>query len=329
MHVRLRPNGDHPSGGTAPGTRRSFRVSLKAGLLATLTILALLAPTLVYASGTAPDGPGSSSIWTPSNNTVLGTAANTTSDVWFTGYNGIVGEVFYPTDDTANTTDLQFLVGDNNHTWVDEEKVATTSTAVLYNAHSLAWTVTNTATSGKYKITKTIYTDPTRNSLIQQVTFTALTGTLSNYLLYALYNPTMQNAGNNNSSGTQTYNGTTMLVTTDSSGKYASALAASIPYQSGMTSSGFVGVNDGWTDLKGSSNCGESTCPDYKMDYTYTAANNGNTAQTGLLDLSDGGTINTSTATSETFNLVLSFGQGSSSSASMSSAEQDIERDAG
>jgi glucoamylase len=91
-----------------------------------------------------------------------------------------------------------------------------------------------------------------------------------------------------------------------------------------MTGSGFVGQNDGLTDLLGSSNFGSTTCPDYTMNYTYTSATNGNTAQTGLLDLSDGGTINTSTATSETFDLVLSFGQGSGSSASMASAEQTL-----
>src|SRR5450759_1861918 len=140
-----------------------------------------------FASGVAPNGPGASSVWTPSNNTLLGTAANNTSDVWFSGYNGIVGEVFYPTADTPNSTDFQFLIGDSGHSWVDEEKVATTSSVQLYNNHSLSWTVTNTASNGKYRITKTIYTDPTRNSLIQQVTFAALSGTLSNYLLYALY----------------------------------------------------------------------------------------------------------------------------------------------
>jgi glucoamylase len=277
-----------------------------------------------FASGVAPNGPGASSNWTPSNNTILGTAANTSGDVWFSGYNGIIGEVFYPTADTPNTTDLQFLIGDSGHSWVDEEKVATTSSVQLYNNHSLAWTVTNTASNGKYRITKTIYTDPTRNSLIQQVTFAALSGTLSNYLLYVLYNPTMHDAGNNNSSSTQTYNGTTMLVTTDSSSNYASALAASIPYVSGMTSSGFVGVNDGWTDLKGSSNCGSGSCPDYTMNYTYSSANNGNTAQTGELDLSNDGTINTQTTTSITFNLVLSFGQTSGGTSSTTSAEQTL-----
>lgn len=235
--------------------------------------------------GTAPNGPGSSSVWTPSNNSVIGTAANTTSDVWFTGYNGILGEVFYPTADTPNTTDLQFMVGDSGHSWVDLEKSDTTSSTQLYDNHSLAWTVTNTAKNGKYKFVKTLFADPGRNSVIQQVTFTALTGTLSSYLLYTLYNPTMHNAGNTNSSSTQTYNGTTMLVSTDSSGNYASALAASTPFVSGMTSSGFVGQNDGWTDLKGSSNCGSGTCPDYTMNYTYSVANSGNTAQTGELDL--------------------------------------------
>ncbi|HZS78194.1 MAG TPA: glycoside hydrolase family 15 protein [Ktedonobacteraceae bacterium] len=305
------------------GSRVRMRTRFVVCVLASLFMFAGFSGA-VHASGTAPGGPGASSVWTPSNNTIIGTAANTTSDVWFTGYNGIIGEVYYPTADMPNTTDLQFLIGDSGHTWVDEEKVATTSQAQLYDNHSLAWTVTNTAINGKYRITKVIYTDPSRNSLIQQVTFTALTGNLSNYLLYVLYNPTMHDAGNNNSSSTQVYNGTTMLVTTDSSGNYASALAASFPYVSGMSSSGFVGVNDGWTDLKGSSNCGSGTCPDYTMSYTYSQASNGNTAQTGEIDLSNGGKINLSTATSVTFNLVLSFGQNGNGNSATTNAEQTL-----
>ena len=292
-----------------------------------LIVLVLLAGSIrsVHAAGsTAPGGPGASSVWTPSNNTILGTAENTTSDVWFTGYNGIIGEVFYPTTDTPNTTDLQFMIGDSGHTWVDEEKVDTTSQVQLYDKHSLAWTVTNSAKNGKYRITKVIYADPARNTLLQEVTFTALTGNLSNYLLYVLYNPTMHDAGNNNTSSTQVYNGKTMLVTTDSSGTYASALAASLPYQSGMTSSGFVGVNDGWTDLKGSRSCGSGTCPDYTMSYTYSPANNGNTAQTGLIDLSNGGKINLTTTTTVTFNLALSFGQAGGGNSSTTNAEQTL-----
>lgn len=294
-------------------------------LMLVALITAMTAAQVAHAGGgTAPNGPGSSSFWTPSNNSVIGTSATTTSDVWFTGYNGILGEIFYPTNDTANTTDLQFMVGDSGHSWVDLEKSDTTSSTTLYNNHALAWNATNMANNGKYKFVKTFYTDPSRNSVIEQVTFTALTGTLSNYLLYTLYNPSMQNAGNNNTSSTQTYNGKTMLVTTDSSGNFASALAATTPFVSGMTSSGFVGQNDGWTDLKGSSNCGSGTCPDYSMSYTYSPANNGNTAQTGELDLSDGGTINTSTATAISFDLVLSFGQKNGGTSATTVAEQTL-----
>ena len=115
-----------------------------------------------------------------------------------------------------------------------------------------------------------------------------------------------------------------MLVTTDASNSYASALGASIPYQANMTGSGFVGQNDGWTDLKGTSNCGSSTCPDYTMNDTYSVASNGNTAQAGLLDLSNGGTVNTQTSNLLTFNMVLSFGQTNGSTSAASSAEQTL-----
>ncbi|HVU67173.1 MAG TPA: hypothetical protein VHD63_08595, partial [Ktedonobacteraceae bacterium] len=229
----------HRSCATQKHVTPSLRAGLTAGLLLITMTACLLAPSLVQArsaitGGTASGGPGSTAVWSPSTDSILGTSATTASDVWFTGYHGIISEVYWPTADTPNTTDMQFMIGDSGHSWVDEEKTATTSSVALYDAHSLAWTVTNTATNGKYRIVKTIYTDPARNSLIQHVTFTALSGTLASYLLYVLYNPTMHNNGMNNNSSTQTYNGTTMLVSTDSSGNYASALAASIPYQSGM-----------------------------------------------------------------------------------------------
>jgi glucoamylase len=251
-------------------------------LIISLLVLPRFINTAHTAGGPAPRGSWTTSSWAPSNNTILGTAPNTTSDVWFTGYNGIISEVFYPSADTPDTTALQFLVGDSNHTWVDEERVDTTSHAQLYDNHSLAWTVSNTAKNNKYQIKKIIYTDPARNSLIQQVTFTALTGTLSNYQLYVYYDPSIHDGGDTNSSSTQVHDGTTMLISTDKSGDYASALAASIPYQSGMTSSGFLGLNDGLTDLKGTSDCGSSTCPDYTMNWTYDSATEGNTVQTRL-----------------------------------------------
>ena len=276
-------------------------------------------------TGIAPNNnQWTTSSWAPSDNTLLGTAQNTTSDVWFTGSNGIIGEVFYPTADTPNTTALQFLIGDSNHTWVNQEKTDTTSKVRLYNSHALAWVVTNTAKNGDYQLTKIIYTDPARNSVVQQVTFKALQGHLADYQLYVYYDPTIHDKGDNNNSYTKTYQGKTMLVSTSGAGKFASALAASLPYQAGMIGSGFMGQSDGWTDLAGTSNCGSSTCPDYTMNYTYSEATDGNTVQTGLLDLSNGGKSDLSSATSLTFTLALSFGQSSGSSDATSSAEHTL-----
>ena len=276
-------------------------------------------------SGTAPnDNQWILSTWAPSDNSMLGTAQNTNSDVWFTGSNGILGEVFYPTADTPNTTALQFLIGDSNHTWINQEKSDTTSKVQLYNNHALAWIATNSAKNGKYQFTKLLYTDPARNSVVQQVTFKALQGHLSDYLLYVYYDPAIHDKGDNNNSYTKTFGGKTMLVSTSGAGKFASAVAASLPYQTGMTSSGFMGQSDGWTDMAGKSSCGSSSCPDYTMNYTYNTATGGNTVQAGQLDLSNGGKSDLSSATSLTFTLALSFGQSSGGSDATTSAEQTL-----
>jgi glucoamylase len=240
--------------------------------------------------------PGACPIWSPSTLTFLGTASNPTSKVWFTGFNGILGEVFYPSVDKPATVDWQFLVGDAGHTWVDEEKKDTTSQVTLNDARSLAWTITNTAKNGLYQIQKRIFTDPNRNSLIQQVTFTALEGTLSNFNLYTLYHPAIDNEGQATTGYTTTYNGKQMLLAKNSTRGHASALASSLPFNAGMMSSGFVGHSDGWQDLKGG-------IGDFTMNWTYESATNGNIAQMAMFDLSP-----YANSKSVTFNLVLGFG---------------------
>src|SRR5208337_183213 len=80
--------GDH-QGSTSPKPATYFSRSLAYAHLVLFILPILIGITQpAYASGgSAPNGPGAASNWAPSNNTILGTAANTTSDVWFTGYN--------------------------------------------------------------------------------------------------------------------------------------------------------------------------------------------------------------------------------------------------
>ena len=240
--------------------------------------------------------PGACPTWSPSTLTFLGTASNPTSKVWFTGFNGILGEVFYPSVDKPATVDWQFLVGDARHSWVDEEKNDTTSQVTLNDARSLSWNMTNTAKNGLYQIQKRIFTDPNRNSLIQQVTFTALKGTLSNFNLYTLYHPAIDNEGQATTGYSTTHNGKQMLLAKNSTSGHASALASSLPFNAGMMSSGFVGHSDGWQDLKGG-------IADFTMNWTYESATNGNIAQMAMFDLSP-----YANSKSVTFNLVLGFG---------------------
>ncbi len=255
---------------------------------------ALFAATLKKAE--AFGHPGACPTWSASTLTFLGTASNPTSKVWFTGFNGILGEVFYPSVDKPATVDWQFLVGDARHTWVDEEKQDTTSQVTLNNPRSLSWTIINTAKNGSYQIQKTVFTDPNRNTLIQQVTFTALQGTLRNFNLYTLYHPALSNQGRATTGYSTTYNGKKMLVAKNPTNSEASALASSLPFKAGMMSNGFVGRSDGWQDLKGGK-------ADSKMNWTYESATNGNVAQTAMFDLSPHGN-----SKSVTFNLVLGFG---------------------
>jgi glucoamylase len=304
---------------------------MKHALLTGMTALALGAAAVIVAApaafgaintGAAPGCCGASAIWAPGNKTFLGRAeapAATADDVWFTGTNGILTEMFYPNLDTPDFTDQEFLVGDSAHTWDQEEKVSSTHVVAPAVNTSLAWTVTNTGSNGLWKIVKTIYTDPGAPVVVENVTFTALSGTLANYQLYQLSNPSQVANGNNDTGTTATYNSRQMLVTSGHNAGNTATNASAIAVgglnwaTSGGTtllSSGFVGVNDGWTDLLGGA-------ADHAMNNAYSSATGGNVAQMGQLDLTP-----VATQTSVTFNLVI--GMGATSTAAESTADAEL-----
>lgn len=74
-------------------------------------------------SGEAFGTPGAAAMHGPAQKSFLGTALSATSQVYFTGYRGVVSEVYCPVLDTTESVDLQFLVGDAAGTFVDEEKL--------------------------------------------------------------------------------------------------------------------------------------------------------------------------------------------------------------
>src|SRR5258707_9485241 len=115
-------------------------------------------------SGEAFGTPGGAAVHGPAQKSFLGTALSATSRVYFTGYRGIVSEVYYPVLDTTESVDLQFLVGDAAGTFVDEEKLQPYQ-SMQTDPRTMSWLVTTGNGAHNWQIVKTIYADPKRNSL--------------------------------------------------------------------------------------------------------------------------------------------------------------------
>jgi glucoamylase len=66
--------------------------------------------------------PGISPRWTHGDKDGVGTAYAASSRVWFTLWNGILTEVYYPTVDRPQTGDLQLLVTDGKSFFHEERR---------------------------------------------------------------------------------------------------------------------------------------------------------------------------------------------------------------
>ena len=205
-------------------------------------------------------------VWTQADKDGFGTSTTDTSKVWYTIDDGELTEVYYPDLGTPSVRDLQFIVSDGK-TFAELETEATNHQVQLAgDGRALTYRQINTDKSGDYRITKTYVTDPARSTVLVDVNFVSLTG--KPYQLYALYDPSLDNGGTDDSA---TSKGAQLLA---SDGDVASALVGGPGFA--QVSSGHLGTSDGWTDLKG----------DFKMDWDYQSASSGNVVQTAKTTLS-------------------------------------------
>ena len=119
---------------------------------------------------TAFGKPGLPPNWSTARKQGVGTACSEQSKVWFTIANGIVTEVYYPTIDTANTKDIQFLVTDGV-SFFEEERRDTSSTIEYIDENALAYRVTTTSKereiqNHKKHCNRSIGTDPHHQHLL-------------------------------------------------------------------------------------------------------------------------------------------------------------------
>src|SRR3954449_4726842 len=65
-------------------------------------------------SGAAADGPGDVSHFDLARKDCVGTARNRRSKVWYTIADGVLSDVYFPTNDNTNVETLQYVVTDGS-----------------------------------------------------------------------------------------------------------------------------------------------------------------------------------------------------------------------
>jgi glucoamylase len=223
--------------------------------------------------GAAPGGPGIAPRWTRGAKLAVGTAYSTSSRVWYTHDCGCLTEVYYPTIDSPQIRDLQFLVTDGA-TFLHDERRSFRAEIDCLSEAALGFEVTNHELGGRYRIHKTILGDPHQNCLLIRARLEAPADLLGKLRVYVLCAPHLEIGGWHNDGQVVDVGGHTLL--TAHRGDTWLVLGASVPFTE--CSCGYVGVNDGWTDL----------ADNYRLDWRYASALDGNIALTGGLDLSRG-----------------------------------------
>ncbi|MDB4887515.1 MAG: glucan 1,4-alpha-glucosidase [Gemmatimonadetes bacterium] len=242
----------------------------------------------------ATGGPGTEPRWTSSSKSGVGTALDGRSHVWFTLSHGIVDEIYYPRVDQANTRDFGFLVTAADG-FFSEEKRDTISTVDLLGPGVPGYRILNRCRAGRYEIEKTVITDPERAVLVQRIRFRALEGAACDYRVFALLAPHIGNQGYGNDGWVDAYKGIPMLFARRKD--VSLALTCDVGWQA--TSCGFVGVNDGWRQVRAAGHLTEE----------YTEARDGNIALTGEIHLARCRRASDDPARAE-FVVALAFGTG-------------------
>jgi glucoamylase len=234
--------------------------------------------------------PGIEPRWTHGGKDGVGTAYSADSRIWFTLWNGIITEVYYPTVDRPQIRDLQYLITDGE-SFFHEEKRHLLSRAERLADRALGYRITSVDPEGRYTIDKEAITDPHLPCVLLHTRLTGQALFLSRLRLYALCAPHLGGGGRINNAQVVEVAGREILVA-EKGGTWL-ALAATVPFA--RLSCGYVGRSDGWTDL----------ADNFQMDWEFDHAPDGNVALTGELDLQG----------RHTFTLGLALGDGLHSAA--------------
>src|SRR6266404_9858483 len=218
--------------------------------------------------------PGMQPRWTRGSKDAVGTAYSTASKLWFTMVDGCLTEVYYPTVDSPQTRDLQFLITDGDSFFHEERRSLTSELFGLPEA-ALGVRAITSDPEGRYRFVKEIICDAHQSTLLMNVTLEAGESGDEAFLkklrVYLLLAPHLQVGGwHNNAEVIRANDRDLLLAYRDNT--YC-VLGATVPFLA--TSVGYVGESDGWQDL----------AENFQMDWHFDHALDGNVAMMGELDL--------------------------------------------
>ncbi len=214
--------------------------------------------------------PGMEPRWARGDKEGVGTAYSAASRIWFTLWNGVVTEVYYPTVDKPQLRDLQLLITDGK-TFFHEEKRNLKSKTERISPKILGYKITNSDPENRYQIVKEVVTNPHQPCVMQRVRLRGEPKFLAGLKFFALCAPHLEVGGMGNNGYVMDVAGRQILVAEKN--ERWMALASNVPFS--KLSVGYVGESDGWTDLNFN----------YKMDWEFDLAPDGNIALTGELAL--------------------------------------------
>ena len=118
------------------------------------------------ASGLAPGAPGATSFFDLARKDCVGTAAGTSSKVWYTVADGVLSDVYEPTIDNTNVGTLAYVVTDGaTFTDLQNRDLSYTMSA---DPSGMACTVTATSAAHGYRLVTTYVTDTRRDTVLMR-----------------------------------------------------------------------------------------------------------------------------------------------------------------
>jgi glucoamylase len=228
--------------------------------------------------------PGIEPRWTSSTKDAIGTAYAASSRVWFTLSHGILNEIYYPRIDMPQMRDVEFLITDGQSFFHEEKRDLRHEIAPL-DGDVLGYRIVSSDREGRYRLVKEYISDPHQACVLVHVTLEGQQAFLATLRLFLLAAPHLAGGGMHNTGWRARVVEKPILAATRES--FFLTAGATVPFS--HVSCGYVGVNDGWTDLR----------DNFRLDYGFERAEDGNIALTAELEI----------ARQKSFTLGLAFGR--------------------